>query len=306
MKFSGLARIFEVGPRDGLQAEDIIFTVDQRVQLILGLLQSGIKDVEIGSFVREDRIPQLANTEQVLKILKTQYRQTLKGARLWAFIPNDHGLEKAIQSGVNGASFFVATSDTFCKKNVNRSREELLKALPNLLKKAQKHKLKTRVYLSTLVFCPYEGPVNPQQVLKVAKSLKQMKVEELVLSDTTGDANPRNLALVLDALVKKSKLFPSKKIALHLHDTRGLSLANILVGLSYGVRVFDSSIGGLGGCPYAPGASGNLSTEDLANMLLGMGLVSGVDLAKLGEVGRMAQDIVGRELPSRVLKTLRR
>ena len=304
MNFKGQARIFEVGPRDGLQAEDKIISVGQRVELIYGLISSGLCDIEVGSFVREDRIPQLAGTAEVIKKLRTLYADKLKKVRLWAFIPNEFGLDRAIEAGVQGASFFVAVSDTFAQKNVNKTRKELLEGLPNLIKKARSHKLKTRVYLSTLVYCPYEGPISAGEVVGVAKILKKMGIEELVLSDTTGDANPKSLARVLDALVKKSKVFKGQNLALHLHDTRGLALANIIIGLQYGIRVFDSSIGGLGGCPYAPGASGNLSTEDLANMLLGMGLLRGIDLGTLGQTGAFAESCFGRRLPSRVLRAL--
>jgi hydroxymethylglutaryl-CoA lyase len=304
MNFKGQARIFEVGPRDGLQAEDRIISVGQRVELIHRLISSGLSDIEVGSFVREDRIPQLAGTADVIKKLRTLYADQLKKVSLWAFIPNEFGLDRAIEAGVQGASFFVAVSDTFSQKNVNKTRKEILASLPSLIKKAKSHKIKTRVYLSTLVYCPYEGPVSASEVVGVAKILKKMGVQELVLSDTTGDANPKSLDRVLEALVKKSKIFKGQNLALHLHDTRGLALANILLGLEYGIRVFDSSIGGLGGCPYAPGASGNLSTEDLANMLLGMGLIRGIDLGTLGQAGAFAESCFERRLPSRVLRAL--
>ena len=295
------ANVFEVGPRDGLQSEARTLSVETRVELIRLLVAAGLPDIEVGSFVRSDRIPQLAGTSEVLGKLSKMTATERGGARFWAFVPNEHGLEQAIAAGLDGASFFIGASDTFCRKNVNRGRDELFKELPALFKKATKNKLKTRVYLSTLVYCPYEGPVAPQKVIHLVEQLFDAGAHEIALSDTTGDANPRSLRTVLEGVLKKH---PAKNFALHLHDTRGLALANVLEGLSHGLTRFDSSVGGMGGCPYAPGASGNLATEDLLNMLSGMGLSRGVVLGRVAKAGFFAEQALGKKLPSSMLRTL--
>lgn len=292
-------KMFEVGPRDGLQNENYRWTIEQRVELIEKLMLAGLPEIEVGSFVREDLLPQVSGTAEIIKQLKS-VRKKLK-TKFWAFIPNKVGLEHAIAAGVDGASFFVGVSDTFCQKNVNRTRKELLESLPALIKMAKKNKLQTRVYLSTLVYCPYEGVVAPKEVLKVVEILLAAGASEIVLSDTTGDANPRSLKNVLDLLLAR---FSVKKFALHLHDTRGMALANVLMAMSCGFFKFDSSVGGMGGCPYAPGASGNLSTEDLANMLLGMGALKDVDLGLLSQAGFFAENVLSKRLPSKTLRTL--
>ena len=294
--------LFEVGPRDGLQSEKATLTVPQRLNLIEGLIQAGLKDIEIGSFVRADRIPQLANTNELVAAAQKKRAQLSSNAKFWSFVPNARGLEDAMKAGIDGVSLFVATSETFCKKNVNASQSDLMIELPALLHSARKNKLKARVYLSTLVFCPYEGVIAPEKVEKLVNRLIDAGAEEIALSDTTGHANPKSLAKVLEKVLKKHS---PKNFALHLHDTRGLSLANIIEGMNFGLSRFDASVAGMGGCPYAPGASGNLATEDLVSMLDGLGIRTGVSLEKLGFAGHLAQKLVGRELPSRVLRTLK-
>jgi hydroxymethylglutaryl-CoA lyase len=294
-------RIFEVGPRDGLQAEITTLNLDQKIELVTSLVDSGLTDIEVGSFVKAERIPQLANTEQLLTEIRKRFPNIKEKSKLWAFVPNEKGLEHAIDASIDGVSFFIATSNTFCQKNVNRTRKELEESLPKLLKISKKAKLKNRVYLSTLVFCPYEGFIAPEKVFGLVDFLVKAGVQEIVLSDTTGDANPRTLNRIFEKLIPR---YGADRFALHLHDTRGLALANILEGLGWGIRVFDSSIAGLGGCPYAPGASGNLATEDLANMLLGMGLLKQVDLGKLSKAGFLAEQLLGRTLPARMLRAL--
>ncbi len=291
------ASIFEVGPRDGLQSEQKIFTVQERIELVEKLMDAGLKDIEVGSFVREDRIPQLAKTAEVISGLKSKKKNDV---RFWAFIPNQKGLDNAVAAGVSGASLFTACSNTFCQKNVNRSQDELFSELKLLIPQTAALKLKTRVYLSTLVFCPYEGHIKPQVVLEQVKKLADLGTNEIVLSDTTGHANPQSISHVLELLLKT---YPAKQFALHLHDTRGLGLSNILRGLEFGLTRFDSSIAGMGGCPYAPGASGNLSTEDLANMLLGMGIECQIDLGLLSKAGLYCEQKLSRTLGSRVLRT---
>lgn len=292
--------VFEVGPRDGLQSEKKLFTVDERLELIRLLVRTGLRRIEIGSFVKADRIPQLASTDLLLSRLKNEKFLGF-APQFWAFVPNEFGLNRAVDAGIDGMSFFVASSETFCQKNVNRSKDELLAELKKLLPLARKKKTKTRVYLSTLVFCPYEGKVSVTAVTKLVSRLLDAGANEIVLSDTTGHANPLSLRKVLE---KCLELAGPPQFALHLHDTRGLALANVLEGLSHGISIFDSSVGGLGGCPYAPGASGNLASEDLVNMLLGMGLLKKVDLGVLANAARFAGKILGHDVPSKLLRTL--
>lgn len=289
-------RVFEVGPRDGLQSESARLSLADRKQLVELLVQAGLRDIEVGSFVRADRIPQLAESDKLLKILPRQ-----KGLRYWAFVPNEVGLRQALAAGIDGASFFVGVSDTFCHKNVNRSQAEILAELARIVPVARKAKILSRVYVSTLVYCPYEGNIDPKRVANLVGRLAKLGIQEIVLSDTTGHANPRSLQKVLDLVLKK---VPAKQLALHLHDTRGLGLTNVYVGMENGIQTFDSSTGGMGGCPYAPGAAGNLATEDLVNMLAGMGKLPGVDLGRIAKASHFAETKLGKKLPSKVLKTL--
>ncbi len=289
-------RVFEVGPRDGLQSEAVALSLSDRKTLIEKLVAAGLRDIEVGSFVRADRIPQLQNSAELLRSLKQQ-----AGLNYWAFVPNEVGLAQAIEAAVDGASFFVGASDTFCKKNVNRSQSEILGELKKLFPLSRRAKIRSRIYLSTLVYCPYEGHIPPKKVADLALRLVDLGAQEIVLSDTTGHAGPRSLSTVLERVLKK---IPAKKIALHLHDTRGLALTNVYVGLEYGIHTFDSSAGGMGGCPYAPGAAGNLATEDLVNFLAGLGKLKGIDLGRLAQASRFAESKLGKKLPSKVLKTL--
>lgn len=291
--------IFEVGPRDGLQAEFIVLGVAAKAQLIVKLVEAGMPDVEVGSFVKAERIPQLQNTDTVIREAE-RLLGGRRGARFWAFVPNEFGLQRAIEHKLDGASFFVGASDTFCHKNVNRGREEILIDLQGMLKIARREKIKSRVYLSTLVHCPYEGPTKPATIAELVDRIADMGASEIVLSDTTGHATPLSIAKVCEAVLKGH---PAKLFALHLHDTRGLALANILESMRYGLSRFDSSVAGMGGCPYAPGASGNLATEDLLYMVQQMGLEKKIDLAKVAEAGKFAENLVSRVLPSRVLRT---
>lgn len=289
--------IFEVSPRDGLQAEEHLLSVEQRAELVVRLARAGLKDIEAGSFVRADRIPQLQNTDQVIALA----RKRLKGfdARLWAFVPNKVGLEHAIASKVDGAGFFVASSDTFCRKNVNRSQQELLTELGPLLKEARRAKVRTRVYVSTIIHCPYEGAIKPSATHRLVAQLLKLGADEVSLGDTTGHGTPLSIRKIVAPLVAK---FGPSKLALHLHDTRGTALANALEGLRHGVRRFDSSVGGTGGCPYAPGASGNLSTEDLLFLLQGMGWAKEIPLTKVIAVGGFVQELLAHRMPSKVLQ----
>lgn len=294
--------IFEVGPRDGLQSEAKILDVDQRVLLVSSLIDAGLQDIEIGSFVRADKIPQLKDTDQVVQkcvALRKAKGLSAKKLRFWAFVPNQRGFDDAMKTGVDGVSFFIAVSKTFCLKNVNRTQDKLLAELKVLLALAKKHKVLSRVYISTISHCPYEGVIAPAKAVALATQIYKLGAKEVVLSDTTGASDPFAIEKILKVLVKK---IPRAKLALHLHDTRGLALTNIFSALRFGITRFDSSLGGMGGCPYAPGASGNLSTEDLANMLLKSKKLQGINMPKLLEAGALAQALLNKQLPSKFLQ----
>jgi hydroxymethylglutaryl-CoA lyase len=293
--------VFEVGLRDGLQAEAKTLSTDQKLAIFDRLVECGQSDIEAGSFVRSERIPQLADSAELFKLIESRYPKSKRRQKVWAFVPNETGLRRAIDAGVDGASFFIGASDTFCKKNVNRSRAEIFEELPSLLKIARSSKIKARVYLSTLVYCPYEGPVPSKLVATWVKKLVDVGASEIALSDTTGHANPKSLSALLELVLKKHS---AKTFALHLHDTRGLALSNALTGLGYGITRIDSSLGGAGGCPYAPGASGNLATEDLVNMCEGMGIKTGINLGLLARAGLLMGQSLNRRMDSKVLRTL--
>jgi len=297
------AEIFEVGPRDGLQNQPRILGIDAREHFVHSLLEAGLRDIEVGSFVREDRIPQLAGTRVLLERLdKSRSLYKKLSPRFWSFVPNMKGLNDALETPSDGFSFFIAASDTFCRKNVNRTQEDLFAELAELLPTARKARRLTRVYLSTVTYCPYEGAIRPAQVLRVVKKLLDLGAKEIALGDTTGHATPRDIEKLLTPLLKVA---PVSRFAMHLHDTRGLSLANVWQSLEMGISKFDSSAGGLGGCPYAPGAAGNLATEDLVYMLQQQGLLkSKIDLAALARGSHWLEAALGSALPSKVLKTL--
>jgi hydroxymethylglutaryl-CoA lyase len=293
--------IFEVGLRDGLQSEARHFSIEEKTYILEKLIASDLGDIEVGSFVRADKIPQLENSSIILKKAQ-EIRTSLKTkTRFWVFIPNLKGFQLAETFKPDGMSFFYSTSPTFCLKNVNREQTQLLSELKELLPLAKKNKFLVRVYLSTLVYCPYEKEIKAERVLKAVKELVDIGVTEIALSDTTGHANPTQIRKILQLLKKKYSI---NKFSLHLHDTRGLALANVWEAMQWGVTRFDSSVGGLGGCPYAPGASGNLSTEDLWNLLNGMSaLPKPLKIEKILEAGFFVENCLARPSTSKVLRS---
>lgn len=295
-------KIFEVGPRDGLQSQSKILNLADREELVMRLAKAGLRDIEVGSFVRDDRIPQLSKTSELLERLHKKFNSTKDKPSFWAFVPNMKGLEAALETPVDGVAFFVATSNTFCLRNVNRSQKELLAELKLLIPKARKSHKKTRIYISTISFCPYEGPIAASKTLSLVKELYDLGATEFALGDTTGHSTPKDIEKILSLLLKN---YSANKFAMHLHDTRALALANALCAIQLGIRKIDSSIGGLGGCPYAPGAAGNLATEDLVYMLNEMGwLKEKIKLSDLAQTSRWLESRTQTILPSKVLKTL--
>jgi len=286
--------LYEVGPRDGLQNEAALLPVDAKVRLIAALAAAGVTRIEVGSFVRPDWIPQLAETDLV-----AQRAPKMPGVRYSALVPNRTGLERAIASGLKEVAVFMSATESHNQKNTNKSVAESLQHFREIVPAARKAGLTVRAYLSTVWGCPYEGAVDPQRALRIARQLRDMGCGELSLGDTIGVGSPKQTREIVQLFLRE---FPPQMLALHMHDTHGTALANCLVGMEMGISIFDTSIGGMGGCPYAPGAAGNLATEDLASVLADMGVPTGIDLDKLIEAGALAQELVGRKLPGRRLQ----
>lgn len=288
------AHIFEVGPRDGLQNEARTVSVADKVQFIRRLASAGLRQIEAGAFVREDRVPQMADTPILYKELRG-FSQT---TQLYSLVPNQKGLERALAAGAKKLALFTAATDAFATRNIGMSIESSLNEFKEVVKLGKKAGVQFRGYVSTAFGCPFEGQVSAKQALRVIERLVKLGVEQVSVGDTIGVATPNQV----DAIVRPAiKNFGAKKIALHLHDTRGTALANALRGWQLGVRTLDASAGGLGGCPFAPGATGNLATEDLVYMLEGMGVSTGVDLPKLCEASLFLARAMNRPISSRYL-----
>jgi hydroxymethylglutaryl-CoA lyase len=284
--------VYEVSPRDGLQNERATVPLADKLRLIDALVAAGLKRIEITSFVSPKWIPQLADGDDVAKLAKAP-----PGVTFSALVPNAKGLERANTAGMREVAVFMSVSETHNKKNVNKTVDESLRAAEEVTARAKELGIRVRGYLSTVWGCPYEGDIDPKRAIEVATRLARMGVYQVSLSDTIGVGTPRQTARILEMAIDA---FPKEAIAMHMHDTRGTALANILVGLEMGIRTFDGSVGGMGGCPYAPGAAGNMATEDLVYMLSGMGINTGIDLERLVEASRAASSIVGRPLPGKV------
>ncbi len=296
LKTPKAVQIVEVGPRDGLQNESAVIPVSEKLAFIDLLAQSGLSQIEITSFVHPKRIPQLADAMDVCQGVVPR-----DGLVYSALVPNMKGLERAIEAGINRIAVFTAASETFTQKNINMSIQESLDTFQPVVEAALNHGMSVRGYVSTCFVCPYEGDVAPEKVASVTQALVAMGIDEVSLGDTIGAAAPTDVYQVLEPLMA---LVPVEKLALHFHDTYGTALANVVAGLELGVTTFDSSAGGLGGCPYAPGASGNLATEDLVYLLSRMGIHTGVNLEALANASRRIQRVLNRSLPSKQLQRL--
>ncbi|MBI4574401.1 MAG: hydroxymethylglutaryl-CoA lyase [candidate division NC10 bacterium] len=292
MRLPDRVTLCEVGPRDGLQNEPANVPTADKIRLIEALVEAGIRRMEATSFVAPKWIPNLADAGEVLAGLRRR-----PGVTYAALVPNLRGLERALAAKVDEVVIFLSASETHSRKNINKSLAEALEASGEVAGRAKHAGLRLKGAISTCFGCPYEGEVDPRVVVRIATALVDMGVDEVGISDTTGMANPRQV----DALVSRvAERVPVAKLSLHFHDTRGTALANVLAGLQAGVTIFDGSIGGLGGCPYAKGATGNVATEDLVHMLHEMGIETGTDLPKLIECARLAQQLVGRPLEAHV------
>ncbi|HEY4119900.1 MAG TPA: hydroxymethylglutaryl-CoA lyase [Byssovorax sp.] len=286
--------VYEVSLRDGLQNEDAIIPVEGKRRLAAALVESGLQRLEITSFVSPKWVPQLADAEELATSFKAP-----PGVTLSALCPNARGLERALAAGLSEIAVFMSASETHNKRNVNKTIDATLDVFTEIVPPARAAGLAVRAYVSTVWGCPYEGDVDPKKALSIAKRLLDLGCYQISLGDTIGVGTPKQTRDIVRRFLGD---MPEQQIALHLHDTRGTALANALVGLELGVRTFDASVGGVGGCPYAPGAAGNLATEDLVYMLHGMGVTTGVDLDKLIVAGQVAEQVIGRPLPGKVHK----
>ncbi len=287
--------IVEVGPRDGLQNESVPLSVADRVELVKRLSEAGLTRIEVGAFVSPKKIPQMAASSEVMSALSQI--SFPKATKFSVLVPNMQGMEDAIQNAAKEVAVFTAASESFTKKNINCTIEESFDRFAEVFKSAKANKIRVRAYVSTCFGCPYEGKVNPKKVVEIATRLAKMGAYEISVGDTIGVGNPKQTKELIKLLAKK---VPRKKLAMHFHDTRGTALANVYASLESGITTFDSSVGGIGGCPYAPGASGNVATEDVIYMLEGMGIKTGVQIQKLLDLNAWASQKLGRKLPSKL------
>jgi hydroxymethylglutaryl-CoA lyase len=294
VKLPAEVTIYEVGPRDGLQNEARQVPTAEKIRFIDALVAAGVRNIEITSFVSPKWIPQLADSAEVSRGVRRP-----PGVKMSALVPNKHGLDIALAAGMKEIAVFMSASETHNKKNVNKTIADTLAAFDDVVPHARAAGVAVRAYLSTSFGCPYEGDVDPEVVVALTGRLRDLGVYQVSISDTIGVANPKQVEDVLGRVLAKH---PASAIAVHFHDTEGTALANCVVALTLGITTLDSSAGGLGGCPYAPGAAGNLATEDIVAMLHGMGVKTGIDLDKLTEVSRTVATFVGHELPSKYLK----
>jgi hydroxymethylglutaryl-CoA lyase len=287
-------QLVEVGPRDGLQSESCTIALAAKVQLIDDLAAAGHTCIEAGSFVNPQWVPQMADSEQVFAGISRR-----AGVRYCALTPNLRGFERALAAGADEVAIFAVASETFSHKNINCSIEQSLQRFSALMAAAQQHNMPVRGYVSCVLGCPYEGEVAPQAVAEITGRLLDLGCYEVSLGDTIGVGNAGSMQRLLSVLLAR---FRPEQLAVHCHDTYGQALSNILVALQHGIHTVDASVAGLGGCPYAPGASGNVATEDVVYMLHGMGIETGVALDRLIAAGSRISATLGRVNASRVAR----
>ncbi len=297
MRLPKKVTIKEVGPRDGLQNEKQSISTEDKIQWINTLTKTGLSYIEVSSFVHPKWIPQLADAATVLNKIERK-----PGVTYAALVPNLRGLDRALETNVDEVSVFMSASESHNLKNINKSIDETYPILEQVVREAKAAGKTVRGYVSTVIGCPYEGPVAPSQVRKVADRLFSIGIDELSLGDTIGVGVPNQVEQLLTELLPH---FEVEKLAMHFHDTRGTALANIVKSLEMGITTFDSALGGLGGCPYAKGASGNVSTEDLLYMLHEMGIETGVDAQAIMKSAQLIEKILGKKLNSRQMDIVR-
>jgi hydroxymethylglutaryl-CoA lyase len=284
--------IYEVSPRDGLQNEAKPIPLEGKLELLRALIAAGLTRIELTSFVSPRWVPQLADADELVKQV-----QLPPGVTVSALVPNAKGFERALAAGLKEIAVFMSASETHNRKNTNKGIQQSLETFEEVVPPARAAGLAVRAYVSTVWGCPYEGDVPIATSLDIAKRLLELGCYQVSLGDTIGVGTPLQTKRIVQAFLAE---IPAAQLALHLHDTRGTALSNALVGLDLGIRDFDASVSGIGGCPYAPGAAGNLATEDLVYMLDGLGVKTGVNLDALIEAGKVAESVIGRKLPGKV------
>lgn len=295
-RFPAHVRIVEVGPRDGLQNETAFVETREKIAFVNRLADAGHTMIEVSAFVSPKRVPQMADAAEVFAGIARR-----PGVRYTALVPNLQGLSRAREARVDEVAVFPAASETFSKRNINQTVDEALATTKRICDEAQAAGLRVRAYLSTSFGCPFEGAVPSARVAELTARLVDLGAYEVALSDTIGIAHPRQVSEVLNEVTRR---VPFANLALHFHDTRGTALVNVYAGLEAGVSTFDASAGGLGGCPYAPGATGNLATEDLVYLLDGLGIATGTRLEAIVEASRAIEPLVHHPLPSRVFRAI--
>jgi hydroxymethylglutaryl-CoA lyase len=286
-------RIYEVGPRDGLQAETQVVSTEEKLRFISLLADAGLREIEATSFVRADAIPQLADADQLLARLERR-----PGVRYPVLVPNERGMQRAVAAGADAICLFTAASEAYARANINMTIDESLAAFEPVVATARAAGMWIRAYVSTAFGCPYSGEVDERAVVELSERLLRLGADELSISDTVGVAAPADVRRVVGALAAAG-LDPAT-LALHLHDTRGTALANVMAGLQLGVRCFDAAVAGIGGSPYAPGSAGNLATEDLVYLLDREGMRTGADLDGVLEAARFISGALGESVSSKV------
>ncbi|MDE2230147.1 MAG: hydroxymethylglutaryl-CoA lyase [Alphaproteobacteria bacterium] len=296
MQVPKMVRVVEVGPRDGLQNEAKTVPTATKVALIERLADAGLRTIEAGSFVSPKWVPQMADTVAVMQALKRR-----SGVAYQVLVPNLKGFEAAHTAKADEVAIFAAASETFSRRNINCSIAESIERFAPVMDAAKAARVPVRGYISCVVDCPYEGAIAPQAVADVAARLDALGCYEISLGDTIGTGTPARVVAMIEAVAQRVQ---HERLAIHCHDTYGQALANILAALESGIATIDSSVAGLGGCPYAPGAAGNVASEDVVYMLDGLGIATSVDLAKLAAAGRFISDALGREPASKCAKAL--
>lgn len=291
-------KIVEVGPRDGLQNEKVLIPTEAKVTFIQALVDAGLTTIEAGAFVHPKWVPQMQDSAEVYAAITKQ-----EGVDYPVLVPNKRGMERAIEAGARSIAIFTAASDTFNKRNINMTIDQSFAAFEPVVAMAREEGIRVRGYVSCACGCPYEGDVPPDKVLEVAARLLDVGCYEVSIGDTIGVGTPMQVQGLIHLLLQ---VIPKSKIAMHFHDTRGMAVANTMASLELGISTFDASAGGLGGCPYAPGASGNVATEDLVFFLDGLGIEHGVDLDKLVAASAMISPYLDHPLPGKVIQACTR
>ncbi len=290
-----LLKIYEVGPRDGLQNEATHLSVGQKQQLIDGLVASGLRHIETTSFVHPKAIPQLADADEVMAGVTSRHAGS--GVEFVGLVFNDRGYERAWAGGCRSMAFGAAVSETFSLQNTHNTPRQALETARLLIDRARSEGVRTRFYVMTAWICPFEGLVSPHKTLAIVQEIADWGVDEIAIADTVGHADPLSVGRLIEMIARRIEI---ERLAVHLHDTQALGLANATTALQAGIRIFDSSVGGLGGCPFAPGAAGNLATEDLVFLAFKVGLGTGVDFVRLWEVVYDLEHIIGRRIGGRI------